>query len=108
MKIQFIIVGWHFEAFPEFIDGLLELQNTNSEFINIFWSCHKEPSQRIKDNFQYKVFPNLGLEDGLGLRRSTGGEVEIGGGEGGELGERDAGADEILGRGLNGRRLFGK
>ena len=64
MKIQFIIVGWHFEAFPEFIDGLLELQNTNSEFINIFWSCHKEPSQRIKDNFQYKVFPNLGLEDG--------------------------------------------
>ena len=56
MKIQFIIVGWHFEAFPEFIDGLIELQNNNSEHIDIFWSCHKEPSQRIKDHFQYKVF----------------------------------------------------
>jgi hypothetical protein len=64
MKIQFIIVGWHFESFPEFIDGLIELQDTNSEFVDIFWSCHKEPSQRIKDHFQYKVFPNLGLEDG--------------------------------------------
>lgn len=64
MKIQFIIVGWHFEVFPEFIDGLIELQNNNSEHIDIFWSCHKEPSQRIKDHFQYKVFPNLGLEDG--------------------------------------------
>lgn len=64
MKIQFIIVGWHFETFPEFIDGLIELQSTNPELINIFWSCHKEPSQRIKDHFQYKVFPNLGLEDG--------------------------------------------
>lgn len=62
MKIQFIIVGWHFEAFPEFIDQLIEL-NIN-ESIDIFWSCHKDPSQRIKDNFGYKVFPNLGLEDG--------------------------------------------
>jgi hypothetical protein len=64
MKIQFIIVGWHFEAFPELINGLIELQNNNAGIIDIFWSCHKEPSQRIKDHFQYKVFPNLGLEDG--------------------------------------------
>jgi hypothetical protein len=62
MKIQFIIVGWHFEAFPELIDQLIEL-NAN-DTIDIFWSCHREPSQRIKDNFQYKVFANLGLEDG--------------------------------------------
>jgi len=64
MKIQFIIVGWHFEAFPEFIDGLIALQQDNSDVIDIFWSCHKEPSERIKENFKYKVFPNLGLEDG--------------------------------------------
>ena len=63
MNIQFIVVGWHFEKFPELIDSLIEL-NTLNENINIFWSCHKEPSQRIKDNFTYKVFPNLGLEDG--------------------------------------------
>ena len=64
MKIQFIVVGWHYDAIQELIDELIELQQTNSELMNIFWSCHKEPSQRIKDNFKYKVFPNLGLEDG--------------------------------------------
>lgn len=62
--IQFIIVGWHFENFPDFISGLLEIKNNNPEVVKVFWSCHKEPSQRIKDNFDYKVFPNLGLEDG--------------------------------------------
>lgn len=64
MKIQFIIVGWHFDAFPDLIDGLISLQESNQDIINIFWSCHREPSQIIKDNFRYQVFPNLGLEDG--------------------------------------------
>ena len=64
MKVQFIVVGWHFENFPAFIDGLLQFKNDNPEVVNVFWSCHREPSQRIKDNFDYKVFPNLGLEDG--------------------------------------------
>ena len=58
--IQFIIVGWHFENFPDFISSLLEIKNNNPEVVKVFWSCHKEPSQRIKDNFDYKVFPNLG------------------------------------------------
>jgi len=62
MKIQFIIVGWHFENFPELIDQLIEI-NQNKE-ISIFWSCHKSPSDRVKNNFEYKLFPNLGLEDG--------------------------------------------
>lgn len=62
MKIQFIIVGWHFDAYPEFIDQLIEL-NENG-IIDIFWSCHKEPSDKVKENFDYKIFPNLGLEDG--------------------------------------------
>ena len=64
MKIQFIIVGWHFDNFPELIEELKQLKMTNPEVINIFWSCHKEPSESVKQNFEYKVFPNLGLEDG--------------------------------------------
>lgn len=63
MKIQFIIVGWHFDKYPKLIDGLIEL-NKNNDSISIFWSCHRDPSQLIKDNFDYQVFPNLGLEDG--------------------------------------------
>ena len=63
MKIQFIVVGWHFNEFPELVDQLIEL-NENNDTINIFWSCHKEPSKKVKENFKYKVFPNLGLEDG--------------------------------------------
>jgi hypothetical protein len=62
MKIQFIIVGWHFENFPDLIDQLLEI-NQNNE-VNVFWSCHNIPPNKIKNNFDYKLFPNLGLEDG--------------------------------------------
>lgn len=62
MKIQFIIVGWHFDNFPELIDQLEEI-NQNDE-VNVFWSCHNNPPSKIKNNFSYKLFPNLGLEDG--------------------------------------------
>lgn len=64
MKIQFIVVGWHFEAFPELVQDLISIKNDNSDYIDIFWSCHREPTEKIKNNFDYKVFPNLGLEDG--------------------------------------------
>ena len=63
MKIQFIIVGWHFDAYPEFIDQLIDV-NKDNDIIDVFWSCHKEPSNKVKENFDYKLFPNLGLEDG--------------------------------------------
>ena len=63
MNIQFIVVGWHFDAFPELIDGLIQLNQTN-ETIDVFWTCHKEPNDSVKQNFKYKVFPNIGLEDG--------------------------------------------
>lgn len=62
MKIQFIIVGWHFDQYPEFVSQLIELKNNND--IDVFWSCHRDPNQIIKDNFHYQLFPNLGLEDG--------------------------------------------
>ncbi len=69
MKIQFIICGWWYDEFDkrkgmtDFIDGLIELQKGN-DFIDVFWSCHKEPIQLVKDNFKYKVFENIGLEWG--------------------------------------------
>jgi len=62
--IQFIIVGWHFESYPEFIKQLIQIQEQNTESVKVFWSCHREPPSIVKDNFDYKVFPNLGLEDG--------------------------------------------
>jgi hypothetical protein len=68
-KIQFIICGWWYDEFDgrkgitDFIDGLIELQKGN-EFIDVFWTCHKEPIQLVKDNFKYKVFENIGLEWG--------------------------------------------
>jgi hypothetical protein len=60
MKIQFIIVGWHYHQ-QEFYEGLNELKNNNKE-IDVFWSCHKEPPNYIKDNFNFKLFPNVGEE----------------------------------------------
>jgi len=66
IKIQIIVCGWWFDEFEgktTFIDNLNELQKNNSN-ISVFWSCHKEPPQIIKDNFDYKVFENLGLEHG--------------------------------------------
>lgn len=63
MKIQFIISGWHFDEFPDFAQQLLIIQSKNSN-IEVFWSCHREPNDFIKQNFDYKTFPNLGLEDG--------------------------------------------
>lgn len=63
--IQYIVVGWHFDNFPDLVEDLINLKKSNSpELLDIFWSCHKEPSDLIKSTFNYKVFPNLGLEDG--------------------------------------------
>lgn len=60
MKIQFIIVGWHYHQI-EFYQGLKELSDLNQN-INVFWSCHKEPIEYVKNNFNYQVFPNVGEE----------------------------------------------
>ena len=62
MKIQFIVVGWHY-SYGDLIDGLIELKNDN-DIVDVFWSCHKEPTDVIKENFDWKLFDNLGLEDG--------------------------------------------
>lgn len=66
MKIQFIVTGWHYENYPgknNLIDGLIELKNQNN-IIDVYWACHKEPPQKIKDNFDWTLYPNLGMADG--------------------------------------------
>ena len=62
MKIQFIVCGWHYDQ-DSLIDGLIELKETNDN-IDVFYSCHKEPTDKIKENFEWKLYPNLGLGDG--------------------------------------------
>jgi hypothetical protein len=62
MKIQFILTGWHYNQidtyknFKQLIDG--------NDSINVFWSCHNEPIDYIKENFDYKVFFNGAEECG--------------------------------------------
>ena len=60
MEIQFIVVGWYYNQ-DTLQTGLKEL-NENNDNINVFYSCHKEPTQFIKDNFEWKLFDNLGEE----------------------------------------------
>ena len=62
MKIQFIVSGWWFNQ-ESLFDGLEELEK-NNDFVSVFFTCHKEPTQKVKDTFTYKVFPNVGLGDG--------------------------------------------
>lgn len=65
LKIQFIILGWHYSPI-EYQQELLELIESNKfdnkVEIKVFWVCKKEPPQFIKDNFEYKIYPNEGLE----------------------------------------------
>lgn len=62
MKIQFIVTGWHMNQ-SSLIDGLYELKNEN-DIVNVFWSCHREPTDEIKEKFDCKLFLNGGEECG--------------------------------------------
>ena len=62
MKIWFIVCGWYYDRIDEFYAPLKELE-TNNESVNVFWSCHKEPTDYIKENFNHKYFPKIGLSD---------------------------------------------
>tara|TARA_R110000782_G_scaffold121983_1_gene213227 strand:- start:203 stop:964 length:762 start_codon:yes stop_codon:yes gene_type:complete len=62
MKIQFIVTGWHMNQ-SSLIDGLHDLEKDNED-VNVFWSCHKEPTDEIKEKFDYKLFLNGGEECG--------------------------------------------
>ena len=63
MKIQFIICGWHMNR-ENLIDGLYELKEQNKDYIDVFWSCHRKPTEEIKDKFECKEFFNGGEECG--------------------------------------------
>jgi len=60
MKIQFIVVGWYYNQ-DTLLEGLKQLKETNDN-VDVFYSCHKEPTQFVKDNFDWKLFDNLGEE----------------------------------------------
>lgn len=64
--IWFIISGFHNENFPDFVQNMYDLVSANTDDMDIFWSCHKEPSDLVKELFpnKWELFPNLGLEDG--------------------------------------------
>ena len=64
VKFKFVVLGWYYEKYPDLINGLVELQKENKEFIDVFYACHKEPPQIIKDNFEWQLFENKGLEWG--------------------------------------------
>lgn len=61
--IQFIICGWHMNR-QNLIDGIYEIKQQNKDVVDVFWSCHKEPTDEIKSKFEYKVFFNGGEEYG--------------------------------------------
>tara|TARA_Y100001970_G_C13940986_1_gene703149 strand:- start:59 stop:856 length:798 start_codon:yes stop_codon:yes gene_type:complete len=46
------------------IDGLYELKKQNKDLVDVFWSCHREPTDEIKEKFDYKLFFNGGEEYG--------------------------------------------
>jgi hypothetical protein len=62
MKIWFIVCGWYYNKIDEFYNPLKQLELEN-ESINVFWSCHREPTDYVKKNFKYKFFPKIGLSD---------------------------------------------
>lgn len=61
-KIWFIICGWYYDRIEEFYAPLKELEEQN-EAVNVFWACHREPSEYVKENFKHKYFPKIGLSD---------------------------------------------
>ena len=46
------------------IDGLYELEKQNKDTVGVFWSCHREPTDEIKEKFNHKLFFNGGEEYG--------------------------------------------
>lgn len=64
LKIKFIVLGWFFEKYPQLIEGLKQLKQGNPNLIDVFYACHKDPPDIIKNNFDWQLFPNWGLEWG--------------------------------------------
>lgn len=63
LKIQFIITGWHYNQ-DSLLDGLLKLSKEYPTQIDVFFACHNNPPEKVKKNFKWKEFPNIGLEWG--------------------------------------------
>jgi hypothetical protein len=67
---KIIVCGWWFDKFDnqenqtDFIEQLKYINNNNSN-IEVFWACHKEPIDLVKNNFNWKLYENVGLEWGV-------------------------------------------
>lgn len=59
-KIQFIILGWHYQPFS-YQQGLKKIMEMN-ENVSVYFVCKKEPTDFVKDNFDYGIYDNVGLE----------------------------------------------
>jgi len=55
MKIQFIIVGWYYNQTSLEL-GLKEL-NENNQDVDVFYSCHKEPT--LNGNYSQTMVKKL-------------------------------------------------
>ena len=68
-NIKIIVCGWWFDKFDNknnqtsFIDNL-KFINDNNDNIEVFWACHKDPIPLVKNNFNWKLYDNVGLEWG--------------------------------------------
>jgi len=60
MKVYFIVVGWYYNQ-KSLLEDLKSMEE-NNKFINVFYSCHKDPPEFVKENFDWKLFDNLGEE----------------------------------------------
>ena len=64
LTIKFVVLGWYYDKYEELIDGLIEMKNGNPGIVDVFYSCHREPIDKVKENFGWKLFENKGLEWG--------------------------------------------
>ena len=49
---------------PSLINGLHDLMKMNSDDVHVFWACHREPTEEIREKFDHKVFFNAAEECG--------------------------------------------
>ena len=57
-------MGWYYDKFEDLIDGLIEMKKGNPGIVDVFYACHREPIDKVKENFEWKEFENKGLEWG--------------------------------------------
>ena len=47
LTIKFVVLGWYYDKYEELIDGLIEMKNGNPGIVDVFYSCHREPIDKV-------------------------------------------------------------